>query len=392
MDKGKKKVQMPAGIRAKLMAAVSMLLVSSIMTVSSTYAWFTLSTAPEVTNISTSVAGNGSLEIALMPSNGFLGDIDTGRASVNAGGTVALTDANTTWGNIINLSDASYGLNDVELAPATWNADAFTAGKAMLSVPTFGYDGRIDATVDTVLASYQEAAFNTEAPQYGVRAFGLESVNAFSGYGYIVDFAARINTTAGEAGNAMLQLQTAAAQRIDGSESDQTMGGGSYMEFTVGANIADGGQELMEAIRVTFVANLGNAADGVTEQVLGTARLNYAEKNEADGKVKLPLYLYDEDGAGFITTNADLMEMAKNTPVQISAVVWLDGGELTNAAFAAEAANSLNGVLNLQFTTDVELIPADNSELYETEETLPQLPDEEEESSTPQPTETGDGT
>ena len=84
--------------------------------------------------------------------------------------------------------------------------------------------------------------------------------------------------------------------------------------------------------------------------------------------------------------------MAKNTPVQISAVVWLDGGELTNAAFAAEAANSLNGVLNLQFTTDVELIPADNSELYETEETLPQLPDEEEESSTPQPTETGDGT
>ena len=78
MLKTKRKVSMPAGIRNKMMAAVSMLMVSSIMMVSSTYAWFTLSTAPEVKNISTTVAGNGSLEIALMPVDGLVGSITSG--------------------------------------------------------------------------------------------------------------------------------------------------------------------------------------------------------------------------------------------------------------------------------------------------------------------------
>ena len=41
------------GVKKKLMGAVCMLLVASIMMVSSTYAWFTLSTAPEITGIST---------------------------------------------------------------------------------------------------------------------------------------------------------------------------------------------------------------------------------------------------------------------------------------------------------------------------------------------------
>ena len=40
-------------IRKKLLAAIAMLLIACIMTVSSTYAWFTLSTAPEVKGITT---------------------------------------------------------------------------------------------------------------------------------------------------------------------------------------------------------------------------------------------------------------------------------------------------------------------------------------------------
>ena len=50
-------------IKSKLMAAICMLLVSSIMMVSSTYAWFTLSTAPEVTGITTAVGAIGNLEL-----------------------------------------------------------------------------------------------------------------------------------------------------------------------------------------------------------------------------------------------------------------------------------------------------------------------------------------
>ena len=57
------------GIKGKLTSAVAMLLVAVIMVVSSTYAWFTLSTAPEVTGITTAVGANGALEMALLESN-----------------------------------------------------------------------------------------------------------------------------------------------------------------------------------------------------------------------------------------------------------------------------------------------------------------------------------
>lgn len=119
MAKTKQKVKMPSGIRNKLMAAVSMLMVSAIMMVSTTYAWFTLSTAPEVKNISTTVAGNGSLEIALMPTTGLLGDIQSGNSATGSGGTVTVATANTTWGNLVSLDDASYGLSSVTLLPAS---------------------------------------------------------------------------------------------------------------------------------------------------------------------------------------------------------------------------------------------------------------------------------
>lgn len=69
------------GVRKKLMGAVAMLLVASIMVVSSTYAWFTLSTAPEITGISTSVGANGNLEIALLNSD-TAGDLTRDRKSV----------------------------------------------------------------------------------------------------------------------------------------------------------------------------------------------------------------------------------------------------------------------------------------------------------------------
>ena len=51
-------------VRTKLAAAVAMLLVSTIMLTTTTYAWFVLSTAPEVKGMSTTVGSNGSLEIA----------------------------------------------------------------------------------------------------------------------------------------------------------------------------------------------------------------------------------------------------------------------------------------------------------------------------------------
>lgn len=101
-------------IQKKLVGAVAMVLVACIMVVSSSYAWFTLSTAPEVTGIQTSVGSNGNLEMALR----LLADLTQIQNAVGGETTV---DANKTWGNLVDLSDGSYHLSEVSLAPARLN-------------------------------------------------------------------------------------------------------------------------------------------------------------------------------------------------------------------------------------------------------------------------------
>lgn len=404
----KQKVLMPAGIRSKLMAAASMLMVGVIMMVSSTYAWFTLSTAPEVKNISTTVAGNGSLEIALMPTDGLLKSIKAGAV----GSTASVVDKNTKWGNQIILSEDTatgdyYGLNSISLNPASLNytkaeedAEATFVADKPLAIATYGFDGRIDKLSGDNIGVKGKAAdskqFNTG--DYGVRAIGeLTDTEVTSAYGYVVDLALRVNTdNNGTAGN--LLLQTAAKNRIyDGSTNEETMGGGSTMSFSVPANAnlkAGALQDLLKAIRITFVKDYG--LSGGTPVVLGTARLDVSGvkdytsgKNATDSDVgdtsKLtvttegtaPIYLYKETttttgGEGNQTTTTTwekdesgvlLTGMEKNNAYQISAIVWLDGTVVKNANVSAATAQSLTGTLNLQFSTDIKLNPAVNTPL-----------------------------
>lgn len=404
----KQKVLMPAGIRSKLMAAASMLMVGVIMMVSSTYAWFTLSTAPEVKNISTTVAGNGSLEIALMPTDGLLSKITAGAV----GSTATVVVKNTKWGNQIILSDDTaagdyYGLNSISLNPASLNyttaegaAEATFVADKPLAIATYGSDGRI-AKLSGDNIGVKGKTENTNkfgAETYGVRAIGelTGGTEVTSTYGYVVDLALRVNTdNDGTAGK--LLLQTDAKNRIyDGSTNEETMGGGSTMSFSVPAkaNLKAGAlKELLSAIRITFVQNYGLSGDNVTLAVLGTARLDVSDlkdytngKNATDPNVgdtsKLtvttegtaPIYLYTEttttgEGGKTNTTvnkveNGVLLNaMTKNQPYQISAIVWLDGTAVKNANVSAATAQSLTGTLNLQFSTDITLNPAVNTPL-----------------------------
>lgn len=166
------------GVKKKLMGAICMLLVASIMVVSSTYAWFTLSTAPEITGISTSVGANGNLEMALLSSDSF----ETPDSIVSAVGDSGkpVTEKNLTWGNLVDLS-TGYGLDQIKLMPAALNikneaAGAFTVTTDnLLSTPTYGTDGRVaDLSGRTYTAKYVGTswAFSESDPGYGVRAIG----------------------------------------------------------------------------------------------------------------------------------------------------------------------------------------------------------------------------
>lgn len=198
MKKKKQKVQMPAGIRNKLMAAVSMLMVSVIMLVSSTYAWFTLSTAPEVTGISTSVGANGNLEMALLTSGKAASGENTNDAVPNTfadptlitsavGDSSAATNnvvkSNITWGNLVDLSAADYHLSDIALMPAAANittTDVDTTGKielsSILKTAVYGADGRVNKLdANTLSGVYTGDKWDPTNGTYGVRAVGSAS-------------------------------------------------------------------------------------------------------------------------------------------------------------------------------------------------------------------------
>ncbi len=191
-EEKKRKVVMPAGIRNKMVAAVSMLLVASIMMVSSTYAWFTLSTAPEVTGITTNVGANGNLEMMLLNKDSFnsteenLG-VESGVNDSMAAQKVTL--ANLKWGNLVDLADQSYGLQSIVMNPARLNiteikqenaASSYTLSSSLLKAPSYTSDGRVlDVDKDTLTSSYStddtwkwdEKADNA----YGVRVIGTTS-------------------------------------------------------------------------------------------------------------------------------------------------------------------------------------------------------------------------
>lgn len=172
------------GVKKKLMGAICMLLVASIMVVSSTYAWFTLSTAPEITGISTSVGANGNLEMALLTSGtdentNTYADLTKIKSAVGDSKDTAnrkITYANITWGNLVDLSDASYGASNFVLNPARLNID--DAGKvaesSILMTAKYGTDGRVtELAANTVDGTYDAEKTSFIAGTKGVRGIGV---------------------------------------------------------------------------------------------------------------------------------------------------------------------------------------------------------------------------
>lgn len=160
-------------LKSKLMAAVSMLLVSAIMVSVTTYAWFILSTAPEVKGMSTTVGSNGALEMALVDYakgegdtlDAILGKITTNVGDSSAAANKKVEDSNRTWGNLVDLSGRYYGLSDgkMVLYPSALNLNGSDKNKigsmdAMLKYAAYGTDGRVaELKADTFATKYDSA-------------------------------------------------------------------------------------------------------------------------------------------------------------------------------------------------------------------------------------------
>ena len=187
MKKAQTKSEMPRTGRQKLFAAASMLVIAAILLTGATFAWLTLSLAPEVTGISTQIGANGSLEIALLNAE-TRGDLSKIRTSVGSSLANNKT-ANNTWGNLVDVNAEEYGLSAITLMPARLNIEAnpsggYSVADNYLLVPTYGYDGRIThLSGDTYGMIYNGTAFagSLNAPDFGVRGIGTSSALSVQG-------------------------------------------------------------------------------------------------------------------------------------------------------------------------------------------------------------------
>lgn len=121
-------------LKQKLMAAAAMLMVSVVMLTSASYAWFTISVTPEVTDITTTITANENFEIAL-------GTDETAKPNdteYDDGATDTATNKRAkdqTWGATIT------SLDDLEgLGPAEVNSN-------VIQTVEYGEDGRPKAKV-----------------------------------------------------------------------------------------------------------------------------------------------------------------------------------------------------------------------------------------------------
>ncbi len=178
------------GIRSqKLLSAAAMLVISSVLLISATYAWLVLSTHPELSGISMQIGSNGSLEIALLNTETRA---DLTKITSKVGDSAddpnqSPLRANVTWGNLVDLSDPGYGLDKIKIMPAQLRLeDTFsdTEYKVLvngpLALPVYGSDGRIiELTDQTASAVYSGSAFTvTDEQTFGVRAIGIADSGA----------------------------------------------------------------------------------------------------------------------------------------------------------------------------------------------------------------------
>ena len=169
------------GLRERVVAVALLLAMSMAMMTSASFAWLTISRRPELTGVSTTVAANGNLEIALVGSEGKRPDESAvGDSSATKGQSI--TASNITWGNLVNLSDPAYGLENLTLRPAQLNTASLL--ESPLYGAVYGSDGRITQLSSNfgyatwVPPTDEKPGYFGVSDDYGVRAISSTTIQA----------------------------------------------------------------------------------------------------------------------------------------------------------------------------------------------------------------------
>ncbi len=158
------------GLKEKVVAVALLLAMSTAMVTTVSFAWFAISRNPAVSGVNTTIAANGNLEIALVPFDGSIP-----RESLVGDSTLPTTERNLTWGNLVNLSDSAYGLDNLVLRPAMLNS--YSLDKNPLYGPIYDKDGRvIDLNTD-----FGYSAWNSDMLRFDyTTGFGVRAISSMT--------------------------------------------------------------------------------------------------------------------------------------------------------------------------------------------------------------------
>ena len=398
-------------VSRRLYIAICLLLISSLLVTTASFAWLTLSLAPETTEITTTVGSNGNLEIALA-TKGKLSALQANNmyddSTVSEFATGNSVHDNVLWGNLIDLTDEYYGFHSLKMRPSMLNIVNGNIAEIPISIGKYGADGRLENVVfsletpdltsvgftgvynsenqscflgqfemsfdDLKAGNYNKVELVRkllEYRDYGVRFVGpleyspfIDDLNntcvkfSINSYCFAIDLLFRTNAAGGN-----LMLQTESAQRVESELHDEYLGGGSILLME--------NEQLRTAIRIVF-------ADTLTGKIYAVAQA------DDDGK----LWITERaDETGMLTPTADddsamIKPLMQNQVSAITAWVYIDGNSVDNSDAAATTTTLLS--LNLQFSTDVELHPAYMNNAISNSPNSPETPDEEIEPTLPE--------
>lgn len=317
------------GMKERIAGAALMFVIAVVMVISSTFAWVTLSGSPEVAQIETTVAANGNLEIALASGNGTT--LPTSGRGDSSAVDNNVARANITWGNLVNLSDSSYGISNIALRPALLNTDNLINNPLWGAV--YGSDGRISTlNTDYTFASWNGTEFLASTDR-GVRAI--------SAYKLAVS-----DATATAVKQRIERAQTRVVNAINAVNSQ-------YKNKTFTSSNIDGLMGLISAY-------VSGAAKDKLNDTTGTA-----ENTDISEYLPQIYNLYNEFYNTMLMQETSYVELANyqlflnslQTDEDYTELTWIDinGKKIYNAS--SPSVRSTNGIVSLpgltQFVSDV---------------------------------------
>jgi len=335
--------------KQRLVAATLYLLVALIAISGATFAWFTLSTNPEIANIKATVTVNQNLEIAL--DNGYesANDVDKASTVTRVLGSYQEVQGSTagnaySWGNYIDLGKA-LAEDSIELKPVAYSEEDDT-----LYTAEYDLDGRISAlynlgdnkkTLNADLTNTVQVNDGCGAVLYG------DSSNKY--YGLKMVYWLRSNN------DCSVTLTSEGAKRANSGEESTAeegsvngvTGKGSYI-LIEDAN--GNSEETIKAYLDNLVFRIKVEGEGQSESTL------YIKPDTSNGfsagqNVPLKLLESDEESAGEAS-----IQLSKGVAAKVTCNMYLNGETLSNNDALLSKIEEMK--INMQFTTSEPLTGA----------------------------------